>query len=73
MQKNPDMSKLIQLAQSPAGKQLISKLQQSGGQELQSAMTKASAGDYGDAKQALSELLKDPELQVLLKQLGGTL
>ncbi|MEE0109299.1 MAG: hypothetical protein UEP57_00190 [Oscillospiraceae bacterium] len=71
MQNIPDMSELLRLAQSPAGQQLMALLQQSGGRELESAVAKASAGDYTQAKQALSSLLSTPEAQALLKQLEG--
>lgn len=64
-----DMSELLRLAQSPAGQQLIALLQRTGGKELQSAVMKASSGDYEQAKQSLSSLLANPEAQALLKQL----
>lgn len=69
MQHSPDIAQLLRLAQSPAGQQLLSMLQQSGGNELQNAITKASAGDYSDAKKTLSALLSTPEAQALLKQM----
>lgn len=64
-----DMSELLRLAQSPAGQQLIALLQRSGGNTLQNAVAKASSGDYAQAKQAISSLLENPEVQALLKQL----
>lgn len=64
-----NMSEILRLAQSPAGQQLIALLQRNAGDHLQSAVAKASAGDYEQAKQALSSLLEDPEAQTLLKQL----
>lgn len=64
-----DMSELMQLAGSPAGQQLIAFLQRNGGAELQEAVKKASAGDLGQAKKALSSLLAAPEAQELLKKL----
>lgn len=69
MQPTPDLSQLMKLAQSPAGKQLIAMLQASGGSALQDAMKKASAGDYTQAKAALASLLNNPQAQALLKQL----
>ena len=68
MQQTPDYAQLMKLAQSPAGQQLIAMLQHSGGDALQSAMNKASAGDYSQAKKLLS-LLTDPKARALLKQL----
>ena len=69
MQSMPDMSYLLKLANSPAGQQLFALLQKNGGSELQSAVTQASAGNYEQAKNALSNLLSDPQAQALLKQL----
>lgn len=69
MQQSPDLSQLKKMAQSSAGQQLISLLQHSGGNTLQEAVTKASAGDYAQAKAVLSSLLNTPEAQALLKQL----
>lgn len=67
-----NMTELIRLAQSPAGQQLLALLQQNGGQQLQQAVDLASTGDYSQAKQALSALMASPEVQKLLKQMGGT-
>lgn len=75
MQKKPDspmdMAEAMRVASTPAGQQLIRMLQQKGGSDLQQAMEKAAAGDYSQAKQAITALLKDPETQKLLEQLGG--
>lgn len=64
-----DFSQLMHLAQSPAGQQLISYLQQHGGQDLKNAINKANAGDLTGAKQQLSSILSTKEAQNLLKQL----
>lgn len=69
MQQFPDISEVIRLAQSPAGQQLITLLQQSGGSNLQDAVSKASSGDYAQAKNMLSSLLNSPDAKALLKQL----
>lgn len=65
-----DMSELMRLAQSPAGQQLLSMLQQNAGTELQSAMAKAAAGDYSQAQKTISAFLSSPEAKKLLEQLG---
>lgn len=70
MQQNPDMAKLMKMAQSPAGQELLSRLQHTGGQHLQDVMSKASAGDYEEAKQALFALMQDPTMQQLLRKMG---
>ena len=69
MDQNLDMRQLMKLAQSSAGQQLLQLLQQQGGNELQSAVKKASSGDFSQARQALSALLERPEAKQLLKQL----
>lgn len=69
MQPSPDLSQLMKLAQSSAGQKLLSLLQRSGGEALQSAIAKASAGDYREAQKQLSSLLSTPEAQALLKQM----
>lgn len=71
--KSEDFSiqEAMRFAKSPAGQQLLAMLQQSDTGELQKAMDQAVAGDYGQAKQTVSSLLTDPEIQKLLQQLGG--
>ena len=69
MQQLPDMGELIRLAQTPAGKQLISMLQSKGSTKLQQAITSAASGDYTRVREVLSDLLSDPESQALLKEL----
>ena len=73
MQNNPDMARLLRLAQSPAGQKLMGLLQQSGDKQVNEAMEKAAAGDYDQAKQLLSALLDSREAKELLSQLGGQL
>lgn len=69
MQQLPDMGELIRLAQTPAGKQLISMLQSKGSTKLQQAISNAASGDYTRVREVLSDLLSDPEAQALLKEL----
>lgn len=71
MPQIPDMRELIQLAQTPAGQQLIALLQKQGGNRLQEAIAKAVSGDYTRAKEILSELLSSPDAQRLLQELEG--
>lgn len=70
MQSMPDLSYLMKLARSDAGQQLLALLQRNGGDQLQSAITQASGGNFDQAKQSLSALLSTPEAQTLLKRLG---
>lgn len=73
MQNNQDaIREAMRMAQTPAGQQLIQMLRSGNSQELKTAMGRAAAGDYAAAKQALSEILNNPEAQKLLRQMGGT-
>lgn len=74
MQKNSEnfsMQEAMRLAQSPAGKELIATLRRADNAQLQAAASQAAAGDYESAKKALLPLLNSPEIQALMKQLGG--
>jgi hypothetical protein len=72
MQYDPEaIRQAMKLAQTPEGQQLIQMLRSSGGADLQTALNRASSGDYTAAKQAISEMLKNPEAQRLIQQMGG--
>lgn len=73
MDNNPNnfsIQDVMRLAKTPAGQQLIAILQQSDASALKSAAEQASGGKYQQAKNTLEPLLKSPEIQKLLKQLG---
>ncbi len=73
MQNNQEAIKeAMRLAQTVEGQQLIRLLQSTNSADLQSAMSKAAAGDYAAAKHALSAVLNNPEAQKLLRQMGGS-
>ena len=70
-QKNGDFSgaDLQQLLQSPEARALLAKLQQMDQTSLQAAVDLAFRGDTGGAKEALSPLLADREVQRLSEQM----
>lgn len=73
MQENSNqflIQEALRLANTPTGQQLLTLLQKNGGSNLNTAMDHAAAGNYDQAKQALSALLSDPEVKKLLEQLG---
>lgn len=72
MDKPNDYSELFRRANSPAGQKLLTLLEQSGGDELQTAMDKAAKGDFSMAKRQLSALLSTPEARKLLNELEET-
>lgn len=70
-QGNYSMEDLKRMAQSEAGQQLFSLLQQTQGEKLQSAMDYAAAGDYRQVKEALSAFMESPEAKALLGKMRG--
>lgn len=73
MMKNNDgisMQDALRLAQSDAGKQLLSQLRQQNGTTIDKAMAQIAAGDAQQAKETLSSLLSSPQIRQLLEQLG---
>lgn len=73
MQENSNqffIQEAMRLAGTPAGQQLLALLQKNGGDSLKTAMDQAAAGNYEQAKKALSSLLADPEAKKLLDRLG---
>ena len=65
------MEDIKQLAQSPAGQQLLAMLQQSDQGRLQQAVSQATSGNYAEAGQTLRTMLSSPEAKKLIKELGG--
>ena len=66
-----DMSQIMRLAQSPAGKKLIALLKKNDSDEMQQAMKHAADGDYSQAKNAIDKFLSTPEARALVEQLRG--
>lgn len=74
MEKNSgdfSVQEAMRLAKSPAGQQLLALLQQTDPQALQAAISRASAGDLSQAKEALGPLLASEDVKKLLQQMGG--
>lgn len=69
----PDMARLLRLAQSPEGQQLIQLLQKKNPAALSAAAAQAGSGDTAQAGRTLAPLLQDPEIRRLLEVLGGNL
>ena len=68
---NFSMDDAKRLAASPEGKELMALLKKADGTQLQNAAEQFAAGNIEDAKRALAPLLNSPQIQALLKQLGG--
>ena len=73
MQSMPDMTELLKIAQSPAGQKLLTLLRASNGTDLNSITSAAVSGNLEAAKQQLSGILNNKEVQELLKQLEKAL
>lgn len=71
MQSNEfDLQRARELAGTDAARQLMEMLRQSDPQQLQKVLASAAGGDFRQAQQDLSGLLRDPKAQKLLKELG---
>ncbi len=57
------------IAQSKAGQQLYSLLQQTQSDNLKNAMAQAAAGDMEQVKKTVSAMMQSPEARALLEQL----
>ena len=68
--QNFSAQEAMKLAKTDAGKQLIAFLQQQNANEIQNAMTQASAGNMDAAKQTLSKILQNPQAREMLEKLG---
>lgn len=74
MRKNSSklsMDEARRLAETPAGKQLVSKLQSADPKAMEQALGQLAAGNAENAKELLLPLLQDPQITALLQQLGG--
>lgn len=72
MEKKTDqisMQEALRLANSPAGKQLLALLKSAGGQSVTKAQQQASQGNYEQAKETLSEIMKSPKIQALIREM----
>ena len=69
---NFSMQDMMRLAGTPAGQQLLNHLQKKNSKQLQMAIAHAVSGNMDQAKALLSEMIRDPESQKLIRQLGGS-
>lgn len=67
--QQPDRNQILALAKSEAGQKLLQALQQENGASAEKAASLAAAGDMEQAKQMLSGMLQNPDIQNLLKEL----
>lgn len=67
--QQPDMQKIMALAQSDAGQKLMSALQQENKESAEQAASLAASGNMEQAASMLSGMLQNPDIQKLLKEL----
>lgn len=67
--QQPDRNQILALAKSEAGQKLLQALQQENREYAEKAATFAAAGDMEQAKQMLTGMLQNPDIQKLLKEL----
>ena len=70
-QENFSMQDALRLANSPAGKELLSILQSQNSENLQKAKSQAEKGEYDAVQKTLSGLLQDPKVRKLLEEMNG--
>ena len=61
---------IMRFANSDAGKQLLSFLQETRHDELDKAMKQAATGDMTKTKEAMQGFLTDPKIRQMLNQIG---
>ena len=76
MQKQPDFTpqslrEAAALANSEAGKQLLSVLNSTHSKEMEQAFALAASGDYEQLKKALEGIISSPETKAMLDRLRG--
>lgn len=64
-----DIQQAMRLANSDAGRQLLSLLQSTQGKKLQDAMDQAAAGNYDQVKKTMQELMANDQAQQLMKKM----
>lgn len=68
--ENFSIQDAMRLAETPAGKELLSILQATEGDSMDKAKKAAAQGDYNQVKENLTDLLRSPKIQSLLREMG---
>ena len=74
MEKEPsniNLSKLMKIANSTAGQELLSLVQNKKDEKFDEAMQKAQSGDFSQAQEIISKILSTPEAEALMKKIRG--
>lgn len=74
MEKEPsniNLSKLMKIANSTAGQELLSLVQNKKDEKFDEAMQQAQSGDFSQAQEIISKILSTPEAEALMKKIRG--
>lgn len=74
MEKEPsniNLSKLMKIANSTAGQELLSLVQNKKDEKFDEAMQLAQSGDFSQAQEIISKILSTPEAEALMKKIRG--
>ena len=74
MEKEPsniNLSKLMKIANSTAGQELLSLVQNNKDEKFDEAMQLAQSGDFSQAQEIISKILSTPEAEALMKKIRG--
>ena len=68
---NINLSKLMKIANSTAGQELLSLVQNKKDEKFDEAMQLAQSGDFSQAQEIISKILSTPEAETLMKKIRG--
>lgn len=74
MEKGPgniNLSELMKIANSAAGQELLSLVQNKKDEKFDEAMQQAQSGDFSQAQEIISKILSTPEAEALMKKIRG--
>ena len=74
MEKEPgniNLSELMKIANSTAGQELLSLVQNKKDEKFDEAMQQAQSGDFSQAQEIISKILSTPEAEALMKKIRG--
>ena len=74
MEKEPgniNLSELMKIANSAAGQELLSLVQNKKDEKFDEAMQQAQSGDFSQAQEIISKILSTPEAEALMKKIRG--
>ena len=74
MEKEPgniNLSELMKIANSAAGQELLSLVQNKKDEKFDEAMQQSQSGDFSQAQEIISKILSTPEAEALMKKIRG--